>query len=183
VNDGESKLFILFNYCPHDSYSGFVISNTRHPSGPTEVGMKRLALAPSDKSARDWFVSTTQELGCETKIDEMGNIFAIRPGLRNDRAPTYAGSHLDTQPSGGRYDGILGVTAGIEMLRVLKENWVETEFPVGVINWTKYVCLRSIYLTCLTFFQSQRGRRPIPNIHGFFWCVGWPNTPLSCPRP
>jgi hypothetical protein len=101
--------------------------------------MKRLALSQSDKAARDWFISTTEELSCTTKIDAMGNIFAIRPGLNNDEPPTYAGSHLDTQPSGGRYDGILGVTAGIEMLRVLKDNWVETEFPVGVVNWTKYV--------------------------------------------
>ncbi|OMP85480.1 putative hydrolase [Diplodia seriata] len=65
----------------------------------------------------------------------MGNIFAVRPGLREGPA-TFAGSHLDTQPSGGRYDGILGVTAGVEMLKVLSENWVETEFPVGVVNWT-----------------------------------------------
>ena len=52
-------------------------------------------------------------------------------------ATTFAGSHLDTQPNGGRYDGILGIMAGIEMLRVLKENRIETEFPVGVVNWTK----------------------------------------------
>ncbi len=66
----------------------------------------------------------------------MGNIFAIRPGLR-EGPPTVVGSHLDTQPMGGRYDGILGVMAGVEMLRVLDEGWVETEFPVGVVNWTK----------------------------------------------
>jgi hypothetical protein len=114
--------------------------------------MKRLALSDSDKAARDWFVSTTEELGCTTKIDAMGNIFAIRPGLQNDRPPTYAGSHLDTQPSGGRYDGILGVTAGIEMLRVLKDNWVETEFPVGVINWTKCVY-------CSPFVSTELTRR------------------------
>ncbi|KAF2433069.1 amidase [Tothia fuscella] len=103
---------------------------------PTETGMKRLALTDSDKSARDWFVSETQSLGCKTTIDAMGNIFAVRPGLNNDAPPTYAGSHLDTQPSGGRYDGILGIVAGLEMLRVLNENWVETEYPVGVVNWT-----------------------------------------------
>lgn len=98
--------------------------------------MKRLALADSDKQARDWFVKTTQELGCKTTIDEMGNIFAVRPGL-NDGPATFAGSHLDTQPSGGRYDGILGVHAAVEMLRVLNDNWIETEYPVGVVNWTK----------------------------------------------
>ena len=67
----------------------------------------------------------------------MGNQFAKRPG-KNDGLCTFAGSHLDTQPTGGRYDGILGVTAGLEMLRVLKEARIETKFPVGVVNWTKY---------------------------------------------
>ncbi|KAF2199356.1 amidase [Delitschia confertaspora ATCC 74209] len=108
----------------------------RWGDAPTETGMSRLALSDSDRQARDWFVETTESLGCKTTIDSMGNIFAIRPGLKNDKAPTFAGSHLDTQPTGGRYDGILGVTAGVEMLRVLNDNWVETEYPVGVVNWT-----------------------------------------------
>lgn len=98
--------------------------------------MSRLALSDADRDARDWFVQTTEALGCKVTIDEMGNIFAIRPGLRNDKPPTFVGSHLDTQPTGGRYDGILGVTAGIEMLRVFADNWTETEYPVGVVNWT-----------------------------------------------
>ncbi|KAI4645087.1 hypothetical protein J4E93_005887 [Alternaria ventricosa] len=103
---------------------------------PTETGMKRLALSDADKTARDWFAETTKALGCEVTVDAMGNQFAVRPGLRNDKPPTFAGSHLDTQPTGGRYDGILGVTAGVEMLRVLADNWTETEYPVGVVNWT-----------------------------------------------
>ncbi|KAI9799286.1 MAG: hypothetical protein M1833_004164 [Piccolia ochrophora] len=97
--------------------------------------MSRLSLSSSDKLARDWFVGTTRSLGCKTHVDAMGNTFAIRPGLKEE-PPTYAGSHLDTQPMGGRYDGILGVMAGVEAMRVLNENWVETEFPTGVINWT-----------------------------------------------
>jgi acetylornithine deacetylase/succinyl-diaminopimelate desuccinylase-like protein len=105
-------------------------------SHATETGMARLSLTESDKHVRDWFVETTKSLGCTVHIDEMGNIFAIRPGRINAR-PTYAGSHLDTQPAGGRYDGILGVIAGVEMLRVLCENAVVTNFPVGVVNWTK----------------------------------------------
>ncbi|KAF2745853.1 amidase [Sporormia fimetaria CBS 119925] len=103
---------------------------------PTETGMSRLALSDADKEARDWFVETTKALGCHITVDSMGNIFAVRPGLRNDKPPTFIGSHLDTQPSGGRYDGILGVTAGVEVLRTLADNWVETEYPVGVVNWT-----------------------------------------------
>lgn len=98
--------------------------------------MRRLSLTDSDKQARDWFESTTKSLGCRVHTDQMGNQFAIRPGLNNDTPPTYAGSHLDTQPSGGRYDGILGVTAGVEMLRTLNDNWIETTYPVGVVNWT-----------------------------------------------
>ncbi|CAD0084542.1 unnamed protein product [Aureobasidium vineae] len=97
--------------------------------------MSRLSLSDTDKQARDWFASTTESLGCTVTVDSMGNQFAIRPGLK-DGAPTVAGSHLDTQPTGGRYDGILGVTAGIEMLRTLHENDIITTFPVGVVNWT-----------------------------------------------
>lgn len=108
----------------------------RWGDAPTEIGMSRLALSDADKAARDWFVEATQALGCETTVDSMGNIFAVRPGIKNDKPPTFVGSHLDTQPTGGRYDGILGVTAGVEMLRVLADNWVETEYPVGVVNWT-----------------------------------------------
>ncbi|KUI61667.1 N-carbamoyl-L-amino acid hydrolase [Cytospora mali] len=66
----------------------------------------------------------------------MGNTFAVRPGRRSDVAPIYAGSHLDTQPAAGRYDGILGVLAGVEMLKMLKDHQVETEYPIGVVNWT-----------------------------------------------
>lgn len=106
-------------------------------SGLTETGMSRLALSDTDKQVRDWFVETTKALGCDVVVDEMGNTFAVRPGRRSDAAPIYAGSHLDTQPAAGRYDGILGVLAGVEMLKMLREHQVETEYPVGVVNWTK----------------------------------------------
>ena len=98
--------------------------------------MSRLSLSADDKLARDWFVETTKSLNCKVHFDAMGNIFATRPG-RREGPPTAMGSHLDTQPSGGRYDGILGITAAVESLRVLNENNVETEFPMAVVNWTK----------------------------------------------
>ncbi|KAL8698160.1 MAG: hypothetical protein Q9224_001974 [Gallowayella concinna] len=98
--------------------------------------MSRLALSDADKQARDWFVHTTKSLGCKVTVDRIGNIFAVRPGRRSSFPPTCAGSHLDTQPTGGRYDGILGVCAGLEVLKVLHEQRIETEFPVGVVNWT-----------------------------------------------
>ena len=98
--------------------------------------MARLALSDADREARDWFVNTTRQLGCNVSIDAMGNTFAVRPGRQGGPA-TFAGSHLDTQPSGGRYDGVLGVVAGVEMLRVLQEEKIQTEYSIGVINWTK----------------------------------------------
>ncbi|KAH7046746.1 hypothetical protein B0J12DRAFT_700877 [Macrophomina phaseolina] len=107
----------------------------RWGSAPTETGMSRLSLSSTDKQVRDWLIETAKGLGSNVTIDAIGNIFAVRPG-RLDGPATFAGSHLDTQPTGGRYDGILGVIAGVEILRVLEENSVETEFPVGVVNWT-----------------------------------------------
>ncbi|KAB8342882.1 hypothetical protein FH972_022479 [Carpinus fangiana] len=101
----------------------------------TDTGMSRLSLSDTDKQVRDWFASTTEALGCTLTTDEMGNQFAVRAGKKSG-APTYVGSHLDTQPTGGRYDGILGVHAGIEMLQTLRENNIETNYPVGVVNWT-----------------------------------------------
>ena len=101
--------------------------------------MARLALSDEDKQVRDWFIETTKGLGCDVTIDEMGNIFAVRPGKRKDVPATFMGSHLDTQPTGGRYDGILGVCAGLEVLKVLEEKGIETEGGIGVVNWTKSV--------------------------------------------
>lgn len=98
--------------------------------------MSRLTLSDSDKCVRDWFVSTAESYGCNVHVDEMGNIFAIRPG-KQEGLPTVMGSHLDTQPAGGRYDGILGVLAGLAAVRTIHERGIETEFPVGVVNWTK----------------------------------------------
>ncbi len=99
--------------------------------------MARLSLDDSDKAVRDWFLSKAKSLGCRTSIDEMGNLFAVRPGKNPEAPPIMMGSHLDTQPTGGRYDGILGVLAGLEVLEVLEENKMHTEGSIGVVNWTK----------------------------------------------
>ena len=106
-------------------------------SAVTETGMERLALTDADKTVRDWFVEEAKGLGCNVTVDEMGNIFAVRPGTKPDLPPIYAGSHLDTQPTGGRYDGILGIMAGLEGLRVLQENDIRTSHPIGLVNWTR----------------------------------------------
>ncbi|KAK0385597.1 hypothetical protein NLU13_6774 [Sarocladium strictum] len=108
----------------------------RYGKASTETGMARLSLDDSDKQVRDWFMEQARSIGCQTYVDEMGNLFAVRPGKNKDAAPIMMGSHLDTQPTGGRYDGILGVISGLEVLRVLASNNVETEGPVGVVNWT-----------------------------------------------
>ena len=105
-------------------------------SDSTETGMDRLSLNDSDKQVRDWFKDIVESIGCKYTVDEMGNQFAIRAGKKNDVPPVVMGSHLDTQPTGGRYDGILGVNAGLEALKVLHEHDIETEGPVGVVNWT-----------------------------------------------
>lgn len=112
------------------------IHHTAQWGATPDGGIKRLALTDLDKSVREWFVSTVESLECSVKIDEMGNIFATRPGTSSSLPPIGIGSHLDTQPAGGRYDGILGVLAGVEVLQVLKENRHETHAPIAVINWT-----------------------------------------------
>lgn len=107
-------------------------------SETTDTGMQRLALSEEDRSVRDWFIQTMKDLKCQITVDEMGNIFAVRPGKRTDVPATFIGSHLDTQPTGGRYDGILGVLSGVEALKRMDEMGLETEGGVGVVNWTKY---------------------------------------------
>ncbi|KAM0391957.1 hypothetical protein ACHAQC_006760 [Fusarium culmorum] len=103
---------------------------------PTETGMTRLSLSDSDQLVRDWFMGYATSLGCKTSIDQMGNLFAIRPGKNNDLLPVMMGSHLDTITNGGRYDGILGVVSGLEIIKTLNDNHVEAEGPIGVVNWT-----------------------------------------------
>ena len=105
-------------------------------SESTQTGVCRLALSDLDKNVRDWFVDELKHLGCKVKIDQMGNIFGIYPGKNNDAAPTGIGSHLDTQPNGGRYDGILGVLLGLEVLRTIKDNGYVPNFPIAIIDWT-----------------------------------------------
>jgi N-carbamoyl-L-amino-acid hydrolase len=105
--------------------------------GATEKGgCCRLALTDLDKQSRDLFVRWCEEAGCSIKVDKMGNIFAHRPGKNNDLAPVMCGSHLDTQPTGGRFDGVFGVLAGLEVVRSLNDLGVETERPVEVAVWT-----------------------------------------------
>ncbi len=99
-------------------------------------GVQRLTLTDEDKRARDLFVSWLEAIDMTVTIDAMGNIFGRRPGRDNALAPVMSGSHIDSQPKGGRFDGILGVMGPLEVARTLHENGVETERPIIVTDWT-----------------------------------------------
>ncbi len=99
-------------------------------------GCCRTALSAEDKAGRDLFVSWCREAGCEIAFDVVGNIFARRPGKDPKRAAVATGSHLDTQPHGGKFDGIYGVLAGLEVVRALNDAGVKTAAPIDVVVWT-----------------------------------------------
>lgn len=105
--------------------------------GATEKGgVSRLALTDEDRRGRDLFVQWCEAAGCSIRVDAMGNIFARRAGRFDDLAPVMTGSHGDSQPFGGKYDGIYGVLAGVEVLRTLNDLGIETDRPIEVVNWT-----------------------------------------------
>ena len=105
--------------------------------GATEKGgVCRLALTDLCKESRDLFITWCEEAGCTIKIDKMGNIFARRAGRNNDLAPVITGSHLDSQPTGGRFDGVYGVLSGLEVVRTMNDLGIETERPFEVAVWT-----------------------------------------------
>ena len=99
-------------------------------------GSRRLALTDLDREARDVFVAWCEDAGCAVSIDQMGNIFARRPGSDPNAAAVMTGSHLDTQPTGGRFDGVYGVLAGLEVIRTLNDLGTQTERPIDVVVWT-----------------------------------------------
>lgn len=99
-------------------------------------GINRLTLTDLDAKVRHWFIDRCREAGCEVHYDDMGNIFARRPGQNPSLPPIAIGSHLDTQPTGGKFDGIVGVLAGLEIIRTLNDANIQTNAPIEVINWT-----------------------------------------------
>ena len=105
--------------------------------GATEKGgVCRLALTDVDKAARDLFVRWCEEAGCTVSVDKMGNIFARRAGRDDSLPPVMTGSHIDSQPTGGKFDGIYGVLAGLEVIRTLNDLGYETDAPIEVSAWT-----------------------------------------------
>ena len=105
--------------------------------GPGKLaGLSRLALSDDDKVMRDQFVAWCDAAGCAVSVDSVGNIFARRDGSDPTAAAVLIGSHLDTQIAGGRYDGILGVLSGLEIVRTLNDLNLETNRPIEVVCWT-----------------------------------------------
>ena len=99
-------------------------------------GNNRQTLTDEDAEGRTLFQSWCEKAGMDMGVDTMGNMFATRAGTDPDALPVYVGSHLDTQPTGGKYDGVLGVLGGLELVRTLNDLDVSTKHPIVVVNWT-----------------------------------------------
>jgi N-carbamoyl-L-amino-acid hydrolase len=104
--------------------------------GTAAGGMERPALSDADRAARDLFVRWLEELGLTVRVDDFGNIYGRRAGNDASAAPVLVGSHLDTVPRGGRFDGILGVVAALEVASALNEEAIATRRPIDFVNWT-----------------------------------------------
>lgn len=124
--------------------------------GPVgETGNCRLSLSDEDAEARALFASWCRAAGLDLRCDRAGNMFAIRPGRDPSRPAVAAGSHLDTQPRGGRFDGVSGVLAALEAVETLNDAGIETEAPLAVVNWT-----------------NEEGVRFAPGLLGSSWFAG-----------
>ena len=99
-------------------------------------GVRRLTLGPEDKQVRDWFRRACEAAGLEVRIDALGTMFGLRKGRDMSKLPVGLGSHLDTQPTGGKYDGVLGTLAALEVVRTLNDAGIETDAPICIVNWT-----------------------------------------------
>ncbi|WP_313034340.1 M20/M25/M40 family metallo-hydrolase, partial [Massilia alkalitolerans] len=99
-------------------------------------GVKRLALTDLDRHGRDLVVRWGREAGLEVTVDQIGNVFMRREGRNPSALPIVTGSHVDTQPTGGKFDGNYGVLAGLEVVRTLNERKIQTEAPIEVAFWT-----------------------------------------------
>jgi N-carbamoyl-L-amino-acid hydrolase len=112
------------------------LMETAEIGGTPKGGIRRLTLSEEDRRVRDWFRQACEAAGCTVTVDGVGNMFARRPGRNDALPPICMGSHLDTQPTGGKFDGCLGVLAGLEVLRSLQAIGYETNAPIELVNWT-----------------------------------------------
>ena len=114
---------------------GFLTEMARYGATPNN-GVTRLALTDEDRDARNQLRTWFNEAGCETVVDRMGNMFFILPGRNRNLPAVMTGSHCDSQPQGGRFDGILGILAGLEVCRTLQDENMQLERDLIVVNWT-----------------------------------------------
>ncbi len=113
-----------------------IMASARIGPGRIETGLRRLALTDADREMRDLFVRWCRDAGCTVTVDRMGSIFARREGTDPTLPPVLVGSHLDTQIAGGRFDGILGVLSGLEVIRTLNDAGLRTRRAVELVSWT-----------------------------------------------
>jgi len=104
--------------------------------GTPKGGCCRLALTDLDKQGRELYIKWAEEAGCTVKVDAVGNIMCTRPGEDMSLPPVGTGSHLDTQPTGGKFDGVYGVLAGLEVVRSMNDHGIKTKHPVEISVWT-----------------------------------------------
>jgi N-carbamoyl-L-amino-acid hydrolase len=112
------------------------IHETAQFGATAKGGVRRLTLGPEDKQVRDWFRAACEAAGLEVHVDALGSMFGLRRGRDMSKLPVGLGSHLDTQPTGGKYDGVLGTLAALEVVRTLNDAGIETEAPLCIVNWT-----------------------------------------------
>ncbi len=105
-------------------------------------GLRRLALSDADKEMRDLLRGWADEMGCTVAVDRLGSMFIRREGAEPGLAPVFIGSHLDSTIAGGRYDGVLGVLAGLEVLRALDDRGIATRRAIELVNWTNEESVR-----------------------------------------
>ena len=127
------------------------------------TGLNRPALSTADGEMRDQFVDWCKAAGLTMRVDQVGNIFARREGSDNALPPVAMGSHLDTQIAGGKYDGILGVLAGLEVVRTLNDRNITTRRPLEVICWTNEEGAR--------FQPPMMGAGAFAGIHTLDWVL------------
>ena len=118
-------------------------------------GCCRLCMTPEDGQARDLFRTWCEAAGLELRIDRVGNMFAIRAGQDNSAPIVVTGSHLDTQPHGGRFDGVSGVLCALEVMETLNDHDITTPIPLAIVNWT-----------------NEEGVRYAPGLTGSSWFIG-----------
>lgn len=135
---------MCINYCEREDLHMYKCNSRRLQElieqfsqfGATENGgVTRLSLSNEDVLARNYFCECCEELGMDIKVDDMGNIYAILPG-KKDVPPIVMGSHLDSVEKGGKFDGVLGILTAIEAIRTLKENEIELDIPLMIVNFT-----------------------------------------------